>query len=132
MSKVAQIEQNLATLQRHVFGKRSEKMPLISAELQRVGATEVDAEATLAKRREAAEKKKALPTREIFHRVPEAQKKCAKCGDGHFTPLGEGKVTELYEFIPAHVERQVHIQEKLRCRCGEITARYGVHRILKI
>jgi transposase len=44
---------------------------------------------------------------------------CPKCGGHDFAPLGEGKVTELYELVPAHVERQLHVQEKLRCRCGE-------------
>jgi transposase len=36
-------------------------------------------------------------------------------------------MTELYELVPAVVERQRHIQEKLRCKCGEtvITATDG-------
>ena len=44
---------------------------------------------------------------------------CPKCGGHDFTPLGEGKVTELYELVLARVERQLHVQEKVRCRCGE-------------
>ncbi len=28
-------------------------------------------------------------------------------------------MTELYELVPALVERQLHVQERLRCRCGE-------------
>jgi len=28
-------------------------------------------------------------------------------------------MSELYELVPAIVERQLHIQEKLRCKCGE-------------
>lgn len=34
-------------------------------------------------------------------------------------PLGEGKRTVVYEYVPARVERQVHVQETLACRCGE-------------
>ncbi|MFY1828658.1 IS66 family transposase [Myxococcus fulvus] len=39
-------------------------------------------------------------------------------------PLGSGKRTELIEYVPAHVERQVHLQETLACPCdaGIITA----------
>jgi transposase len=91
----------------------------VATELKRSGAIVTDAEETLAKRREAAEKKRMLPSREIHHRVREDQKTCPKCGGHDFTALGDGKVTEVYEFIPARFERQVHIQEKLRCRCGE-------------
>ncbi len=54
-----------------------------------------------------------------MHEVREDQKSCPKCGGHDFTPLGEGKVTELYELVPARIERQVHVQQKVRCRCGE-------------
>src|SRR5258707_6498582 len=119
VARIAQLEQTVTNLQRHIFGRRSEKMPSVATELQRCGAIAVDAEETLAKRREAAKKKRTLPSREIHHRVREEQKSCPKCGGHDFTHLGDGKVTEVYEYIPARFERQVHIQEKLRCRCGE-------------
>jgi transposase len=119
VARIAQLEQTIAHLQRHIFGRRSEKMPSVTSELQRCGAIVTDAEETLAKRRQAAQKKRTLPSREIHHRVREEQKRCPKCGGHDFTPLGDGKVTEVYEYIPARFERQVHIQEKLRCRCGE-------------
>jgi transposase len=51
--------------------------------------------------------------------VREEQKVCPKCGGRDFTRLGEGAATEIYELVAARVERQRHIQEKLRCRCGE-------------
>jgi transposase len=63
--------------------------------------------------------RQGLPTRRIEHKVPEERKLCPKCGGCEFTPLGEGKLTELYELVTARVERQLHVQEKLRCRCGE-------------
>jgi transposase len=118
-TRVAQLEASFAKLQRHTFGKRSEKMPTVAEELRRTGVTAPDPEAALAKRRANAEKKKALPTREILHKVPEEKKVCPKCGGHDFAPLGRGKVTVVYEYIPARFERQLHIQEKLRCKCGE-------------
>jgi len=119
LGRVGELEQTVASLQRHIFGKRSEKMPPVTSELQKAGAITTDPEETLAKRRDAARKKRTLPSREIHHRVREDQKTCPKCGGREFTPLGDGKVTEVYELIPARFERQLHIQEKLRCRCGE-------------
>jgi transposase len=70
-------------------------------------------------RRENAEKKRQLVTRRIEHPVPEKQKVCPKCGGHEFSKLGEGKMTEEYELLLAMVERRLHVQEKLRCRCGE-------------
>jgi transposase len=115
----AQVQGTLGKLQRHVFGQRSEKMPPVAKELRDPSAAEAECEAALQKRRENAAKKKLLAEREIHHRVPESEKTCPKCGGHDFTPLGEGKITELYELVPARIERQRHVQEKLRCRCGE-------------
>jgi len=116
--QLVSMQGTLEKLQRHVFGRRSEKMPRISDEL-RDPSQAAAREAELQKRRENAEKRRALPTRRIEHKIPEEKKVCPKCGGHDFSPLGEGKVTELYELVPSRVERQLHVQEKLRCRCGE-------------
>jgi transposase len=44
---------------------------------------------------------------------------CPKCGGSIFKPLGPGKRTTIYEHVAAAIERQVHIQEVARCKCGE-------------
>jgi transposase len=117
--QLAQLQEVVQKLQRHVFGQRSEKMPPVAQELRRKGITSADREAALAKRRENAEKKKALPAREILHKIPEEKKVCPKCGLSVFKPLGPGKRTTIYEHVPATFERQVHVQEVARCQCGE-------------
>jgi len=117
--QLVSVHATLEKLQRHVFGRRSEKMPRIADELRDASRAEAAREAELQKRRENAEKRRALPTRRIEHKIPEEKKVCPKGGGHDFTPLGEGKVTEPYELIPSRVERQLHVQEKLRCRCGE-------------
>lgn len=109
----------LEKLQRHVFGKRSEKMPPVAEAIRDPARAEEERIAALQKRRENAEKKRQLVTRKIEHNVRDDQKTCPKCGGHEFTALGTGKMTELYELVPARVERQLHVQEKLRCRCGE-------------
>jgi transposase len=117
--RVASLQSTVEKLQRHVFGQRSEKMPRVSDEIRDASAAAAAREAALQKRQENAAKKRELPTRRIEHKVPDDRKVCPKCGGRDFTPLGEGKVTELYELVPARIERQLHVQEKVRCRCGE-------------
>jgi len=116
--KLAGMAATLEKLQRHVFGKRSEKIPRVADELREAGL-EADPAAALEKRRENAEKKRKLVARTVEHKVPEEEKTCPKCGGRDFSPLGPGKATELYDLLPALIERQIHIQEKLRCKCGE-------------
>jgi len=114
----ASVQATVEKMQRHIFGKRSEKMPRIADELRAAGV-ETDPALALAKRLENAEKKRKLVARTVEHKVPDDEKTCPKCGGHDFSPLGPGKTTELYDLLPGLIERQIHIQEKLRCRCGE-------------
>jgi hypothetical protein len=34
-------------------------------------------------------------------------------------PIGNGRTTTVYEFVPARFVRHEHVQEVLRCRCGD-------------
>jgi transposase len=117
--RVTSLQSTVEKLQRHVYGQRSEKMPRVSDEIRDASTAEADREAALEKRRANAAKKRELPMRRIEHKIPEERKVCPKCGGHDFTPLGEGKLTEVYELVPARIERQLHVQEKARCRCGE-------------
>jgi transposase len=117
--QIASLETNLEKLQRHVFGKRSEKIPPIATAIRDPARAEADRIAALQTRRENAEKKRQLVSRTIEPKVPETEKTCPKCGRHEFSLLGDGFKTEMYELVPAIVERQMHVQEKLRCRCGE-------------
>ena len=116
--QLAQLQSVVDKLQRKVFGQRSEKMPPVAEELRRKGGAVADPEAALARRRENAEKKKALPARETLHRIPEDKKHCPRCG-GIFKPLGPGRKTTIDEHVPPTFERQVHTQEVARCQCGD-------------
>jgi hypothetical protein len=117
--KLTAVEGTLEKLQRHVLGQLSEKMPSVAKAIQGPAHAEAARIAGLQKRRENAEKRRQLVTRKIEHKVGEDQKVCPKCGGRDFTKLGEGTPTEMYELVPSKVERQRHVQEKLRCRCGE-------------
>jgi len=117
--KLTAVESTVEKLQRHVFGQRSEKMPPVAEAIRDPARAELARIAALRTRRENIEKRRQLTTRKIEHKVREEQKTCPKCGGHDFSRLGGGDVTELYDLVPAKVERQLHVQEKLRCRCGE-------------
>ena len=117
--ELAALKAQLAVLQRQVFGKKSEKMPSMASELRRSGTATADPEAAKKKRKSRAAQRNELPTREIFHPVPEEKRCCPRCGSKDLRPLGDGKKTTIFEYIPAQFERQVHVQETLVCRCGE-------------
>jgi transposase len=119
VEQLTAVQSTIEKLQRHVFGKRSEKMPSVSKAIRDPARAEAERIEALQTRRENAEKKRQVVTRRIEHKVAEEKKVCPKCGGRDFTQIGDGRMTELYELIPALVERQLHIQEKLRCRCGE-------------
>ena len=114
-AKIAELERRLAQLSKAQFGRKSEKMPSVQT-LLRTGPTVAEQQAT----RDANAKARAqLPTERIEHKVPDAQKKCPQCGGEKFSALGEGRTTVVYEYVPAQVVRREHVQEVLRCVCGE-------------
>ncbi|MFL5412502.1 MAG: IS66 family transposase [Myxococcales bacterium] len=117
--QLTSVQATVEKLQRHVFGKRSEKMPPVREAIRDPARAEQERIAALQTRRENAEKNRQLVTRKIEHKVRDEQKACPKCGGHDFAKLGDGKMTEVYELVPACIERQLHVQEKLRCSCGE-------------
>ena len=80
-------------------------------------------------RRERAAAKAQAPTVRVDHKVPEAERRCTACGNAKLDPLGEGKKTGVWEFVPARFLRVEHVQEVLRCRCNgfDVLARVQDH-----
>ncbi|QQR43402.1 IS66 family transposase [Myxococcus xanthus] len=118
--EVDALKGQLAALQRHVFGRRAEKLPTVAAELRgNADSTAARAAAAKQKRRERATRKaEEAPAREIRHAVPSEERQCPACGDEDLKPLGQGRTSVVYEYVPARFERQVHVQEVLACACG--------------
>jgi len=120
--RLTALEAKTATLERHVFGKRSERLPTVRQLLRDEQAgedTEERRQQALDKRREREARRAEAPTRQIHHAVPELQRQCPACGSDELKPLGQGRTTMVYEYIPARFEKQVHVQETLACACGK-------------
>ncbi|MDB4986004.1 MAG: Mobile element protein [Myxococcaceae bacterium] len=114
--RLAKLEHENAQLKKTLFGARSER----SAKMPRVKAGEPPtADDVKAKRRaRATAAKDQTPTLRIEHRVPDELRRCSACGRTDLLPMGGGKVTSLWEFVPARFVRNEHVQEVLRCGCG--------------
>jgi len=120
--RVTSLEAKTAVLERHVFGRKRERLPGVEQQLRREQAgedTQVRRQQALDKRRERAARRAEAPTREVHHPVPEAQRVCPACGGDELEPLGQGRTTVVYEYIPARFEKQLHVQETLACACGQ-------------
>jgi transposase len=99
------------------------RMPSIEQQLRKEQSPEqtaARAQAAEQKRRDrAARKAQQATVRRVFHPVPEEQRQCPTCGNRELQPLGQGRTTVVYEYIPARMERQEHVQEILACACGK-------------
>jgi transposase len=121
------LEAENAELKRMLFGQKSERlvMPPVKREVaRRAKAAETEAQkaarkaAAKKKREERKEARQNLPTVEEKIAVPEDDQHCGACG-GAFRDLGEGLVTEQYEWVPAKIIRKRVVREKKVCRCGD-------------
>jgi transposase len=113
-NRLAKLEHENAQLKKAVLGSRSEKskMPRI-----KVGAPATPEQRQQTRRERSAAKAQA-PTVRVEHKVPEADRRCTVCGNATPAPLGGGKTTTVWEFVPARFVRVEHVQEVLRCRCN--------------
>ncbi len=90
-------------------------MPTVAESLRR----ETSREETLKLREANRKQKQALAEVKIQHVVAPEKRRCPKCGSTDLKKVGEGKQTVVYEYVPARLEKQIHIQETLACGCGE-------------
>jgi hypothetical protein len=106
-NRLAKLEHENAQLKKAVLGSRSEKskMPRIKTG---VPATAEERQKT---RRERAAAKAQAPTLTIEYKVPAAERRCTACGNEKLDPLGDGKTTTVWEFVPARFVRVEHVQE---------------------
>jgi transposase len=112
--RLTKLEQENAQLKKALYGAKTErsKMPRVKT------GEPTTPEQAKATRRARAEAKAETPTLRVDHKVPEPLRRCTACGRTDLTPLGSGKITRVWEFVPARFVRVEHVQEVLRCRCG--------------
>ncbi len=92
-------------------------MPPMDREVQR--GKKADPAETRRKRKEKALAKEKLVTEHVTMPVPEGQRVCPTCDRHDLRPVGDGKTTTIYEYVPAYFRRRVITRETLACACGE-------------
>ncbi|HSO01873.1 MAG TPA: IS66 family transposase, partial [Gaiellaceae bacterium] len=124
--RVQTLETEVARLTRELIGRKSEKIKIPPVERDQDAAEPPD-EHELARRREAAERKRreralargaSLEQQEVEHPVPEDMKKCPKCGGTHFTEMPP-ETSATIDYVPGRFVRRRHRRQKLACRCGD-------------
>jgi transposase len=119
-SDLDQIKAEIAELKRQKFGRKSEKaakMPPIEHEVRR--GKKADPEETLRKRRERALAKEKLVSESVKVPVPAKERCCPHCQRQDLRPVGEGKASTIYDYVPGFFRRRVVQRETLACPCGE-------------
>src|SRR5262245_58591727 len=87
--------------------------------MPRVPTKAATAEDRLAKRRANAAAKAQTETLRTEHKVPDEQRTCPACGNAKLKTVGKGRTTSVWEFVPARFLRHDHVQEVLKCSCGD-------------
>lgn len=121
----AALKTAMEALERRILGPKSERVPPPEQELRQEESAD-DAEARrlagLERRRERAALKQQLRTQTVIHPLKDEQRRCPRCRGVADRPLGPGKQTYLYEYVPGSFVRQCHVQEKAACSCGQFIA----------
>ncbi len=117
-SDVEVLKHELQTLMRRVVGPKSEKMPPIKKQLD--AEKKKDREAIRRRRAERAEaRRKKVQQVTVVHPVVADKRHCPECGNTELKPVGKGKESVVYKFVPAHFIAEKHLRETLSCSCGE-------------
>lgn len=118
--RLAETEAKLAALERRLLGPKSEKLPKVPPMDREVAKTRPrDPAATQAARRKNAELRATrMVTEDVPHKVPESDRICPQCSGTKFHPVGPGKESFTFDYVPGYFRRRRHIRETLACSCG--------------
>ena len=117
--EMAALKDQLAALERRVFGPKSERRP--KSKMPPPVPARSDPAAAAAKR----EKNRALfdarlQSETVPVPVPPPQRCCPECHATELRPVGQGKPSTVIEYVQPHFRRRIYMRETLACRCGHI------------
>jgi transposase len=97
---IAKLERDIEQLKKALLGSRSEKSRKLPRPTKTEPASKEQQQKT--RRARAAAKAEAASVVVVEHKVPDEQRRCTACGNDKLAPLGKGKTTTVWEFVPAH------------------------------
>ena len=102
--KIEKLQHELSQLKKAHIGPKSER-----SKMPRVPTKSSTPEERLAKRRAQAANRAQTETVRAEHNVPAEQRTCPSCGNDKLKPIGNGRATAVYEFVPARFIRCEHL-----------------------
>lgn len=133
-AKLASALTQIAEYEKRLFGRTTERVVPVDRELRdadksAAGDATDDTQREPAARDKTNRKKKPRPEdtpglrqETIEHPVSERVRKCPYCGQ-MAQPIGTGKFTTEWDYVPGYFVRRRHIQEVVACACGKHIAR---------
>src|SRR5262245_10064464 len=136
-AKLTAAQAQIAEYERRLFGRTTERVPPVDAELRRRDAEEHErrardgaasdtngqaGDAPKRRKRRRRDDAPGLRRETIEHHVSPHGRKCPFCG-GTAEPIGTGKFTTEWEYVPGYFVCRRHIQEVVACKCGKHIAR---------
>jgi transposase len=135
----------IAEYERRLFGRTTERVVPVERELRRgdddaitaaasggdheedepgapVGGSKGNRKKRRRKRPENDEDVPGLRNETVEHPVSDRVRRCPHCG-GTAQPMGTGKFTTEWDYVPGYFVRRRHIQEVVACECGRHVAR---------
>jgi transposase len=132
-TKLASALTQIAEYEKRLFGRTTERVVPVDRELRdsdkapkRPADDDSDGE-PVADRKKGKKKKRAEDAPGVKHEVREwpvsdRVRKCPHCGQ-MAQPIGTGKFTTEWDYVPGYFVRRRHIQEVVACPCGKHIAR---------
>ena len=116
---IARLESKVDALTRLVEGRKRERAPRVKPAPK---AKPADPRSAAKKRDDnrAALQQAAQDGGEHSHEVSPDAQVCAHCGDdADFRPVGDGRTSELYDYVPGYFRRSRHVVHSVACTCGK-------------
>ncbi|HTZ86366.1 MAG TPA: IS66 family transposase [Solirubrobacteraceae bacterium] len=117
-----------AEYEKRLFGRTTERVAPVDRELRAADkASEATGEPTSPSRKSSKKKPRPEQAPGVRHEVREwpvsdRVRKCPYCGE-MAQPIGTGKFTTEWDYVPGYFVRRRHIQETVACSCGKHIAR---------
>jgi transposase len=117
-AKLEDVIGQLEAIKRQVLGKKSDKMPPMNREVRKKRPAD-PAEAQAERRKNAELRAARVETKDVPHKAPEAERSCPHCARRDLRPVGEGKESFVWDYVPGYFRRYRHVRETLACTCGQ-------------